>query len=114
MNATTLFQRIASLWPESLEISDARRNAGGEIWFPTLAKINANVEDGIDFTSDHWANIGAWAFYQSITEVSRARAEKAESMIQIDLIPIELFDKFVRMNLESEGFDQERTQYLGI
>jgi hypothetical protein len=114
MNALELFDRAASLWPAHVEFLPAQKNPSAELWCPGLARINTEVEKKIDFTSDHWTNIAAWAFYQAATRIALDRMAQGQTTLWLKDIPIEVFDEYVRSNLLGSDFGDERVQYTGI
>ena len=114
MNAATAFSRISSLWPQCVNLSVAETNTSGELWFPELARVNQDVESRIDFSSDHWESLGAWSLYQSLVEVSRENYKRGEFVIFPTQIPLAIFDKWIRENLNQEDFEEERLQYRGL
>ena len=80
-----------------------------------MAQINHEVEDKIDYDEvGDWSNIAAWSFYQAVTEYARELAEIDVHRLTISDVPMGIFDKWVRFNLDCSDWSAQRNEYTGI
>lgn len=110
MNSRELLERVVASWPSEVDISDRRETQNG-YWFPALAEINRSLEQGIDYASDHWANIGFWSFYQAVMGYARELFDSGNRTLRPESVPLTLFDQWVRKNLAGEGWEDQAAAY---
>lgn len=118
MKFEDLYNRIIELWPEEVDISDGFPSEGNGFTFPTLSKINSQIEDTIDCENDHWGNIGAWAFFQAFHEIAKTMKAKGDKTLKTRLVEKQLIDKKIQSNLAPGKWDDNwaelRGEYKGI
>lgn len=114
VDAATLLALCKSGWPAVVDLSGAQPLDAGQVWWPLLASIRRQQEREIDVASDHWLNLGAWAWYQAVTVHAAAMQDGGATSLRIDDVPLALFDRMVRANLQGGGWEAERAAYVGI
>ena len=108
MEARHLFERIRTLWPDSIILtSDASSGSGDPIW--SVVHCYDSLEPQIDH--DDWLAIGAWSFHQALTELARLKLESGSKMVFPAEVSLEAFDANMRENLTDETWQEERSRY---
>ena len=105
MNCVDLFKEVIVYWPAKLKIdkSDADQ----------LNKLYWLAESNFDSETQHWLNIGTWAFHQALGKYVNSIAAANNEIVVMSEVPIELFHEQMLFNLEDECWIQERSEYLG-
>ena len=111
MRALDLFNQIRKKWPTSVVIGDGYSTGSG-YFFPQLNAAYGEIEIAIDHSLEHWEALGQWSFFQAVHLLAKAKIENGCNEINLEQIPLETFDQFVRKNLDGEGWENERYEYI--
>jgi len=114
MTFDELYERIRPLWPDEIDISDGVPGAKGSFLFPTMNSIYGEIEAGIDFKNDHWSNLGAWAFEQTLWKTGKKLFMEGTFKIIVSDVSKELFDYQIKSCLEADDWKKECGEYQGL
>ena len=101
INAHALFERVRTLWPQSLVLGSNPLQALNDIYWPLEEKLGHD---------DEWLTLAAWCFHQSLWQIVR-KAELSKSSFDIDDVPFSVFDRNMRENLADESWSEDRSDY---
>jgi len=125
MKFTNIYNRIIILWSEEILISDGYQtdkdkgsestpsNAplGGEsYYFPTLSNVWGQVEDLVGH-EDTWGDMMVWTMFQIFHAKSKEMLEAGAKHLNTREVPPSLFEEQYFLNLQSEGWEEERLAY---
>ncbi len=108
MEARHLFERVRTLWPDSIILkSDANSGPGDPIW--SVVHCYDSLEPQL--IHDDWLVIGAWSFHQALSDLARLKLESGSRMVTPSEVSLEAFDANMRKNLTDETWKEERSRY---
>ena len=108
MEARHLFERVRTLWPDSIILkSDANSGPGDPIW--SVVHCYDSLEPQL--IHDDWLVIGAWSFHQALSDLARLKLESGSRMVTPSEVSLEAFDANMRENLTVETWKEERSRY---
>ncbi|MFY9259723.1 MAG: hypothetical protein WAO71_04360 [Gallionella sp.] len=112
MRFSELYANLIKEWPEEILISDAHlpSKTGGQ-YFPTLTRINDEIEDKIDFKNDNWSSVVQWAFFQAFHAEAKKLYSQGEIVLKTRAVPLESINTRIAKNLKGEGWENERASY---
>jgi hypothetical protein len=113
MTLEDLYKRHIQLWSRQIRINDGYPISTGYV-LPSLSKSHAEIEDKIDHAVDHWGNVFTWSMFQACHEFGQQASQRGAEFLDLSSIPLEVIDRRVRANLESENWAIERAQYQGL
>lgn len=113
MHAQALFNQVRKKWPSSVVIGDGYSTGSG-YFFPQLSSAYEEIETAIDHSREHWEALGQWSFFQAAHLLAKAKIENGCNEINLDQIALESFDQFVRKNLDGDGWENERHEYVPV
>lgn len=111
MRAMALFNQVRKKWPTSVVIGDGYSTGSGYC-FPQLSSAYDEIETAIDHSCEHWEALGQWSFFQAAHVLAKTKIESGHNEINLDQIPLETFDQFVRKTLDGDGWENERHAYI--
>ena len=113
MTLEDLYKRYIQLWPRQVKVNDGYPIGAGYM-LPSLSKFHAEIEDQIDPAVDHWGNIFTWSMFQACHEFGQQASQRGAEFLDVASIPLQVIDRRIRVNLESEDWASERAQYQGL
>lgn len=111
MRFSELYANLIKEWPEEISISDAQPPSKSGQYFPTLSRINDEIEEKIDFTNDNWSSIGHWAFFQAFHAEAKRLYCQGDAILITRSVPLESINARIIENLKGEGWENERASY---
>ena len=123
MKFATIYDRVSSLWPHSIDISDGYRVEGGSstpsncpigevpYFFPNLSKAWDIAEEQVDVENDTWGDMMVWTMFQELHKQSKKLLAERVTYLELDKICIESIEKRYRENLQGDEWDDERVEY---
>lgn len=112
-----LYETVRPLWKDSFSLEGIE---GTETFVKDMRENWNKLDDIIYFSSNDnkhkkWVSMFAYTMYQTLTAfaLKKWKKEKTEILFFED-IPIELFDKYFRKNIEAEGNEEYLKAYKGF
>lgn len=110
MRKIELYSQVKAMWPQELNISDASIMEDGGFLCWALNDVYDKIEEEIGLENP-WLVVAPWAFHQALCEKARKDFMSNIFVIKSYEVSIEEFDKFLRLNLEHESWENEREEY---
>ena len=82
--------------------------------FPTLGSIQDDIEASIYFETNHWANIGTWAFFQAFHGVAKRLRKNNAPTLRTREVRRDIINSKILVILESDDWEKERNEYRGL
>lgn len=112
-----LYETVRPLWKDSFSLEGIE---GTETFVKDMRENWNKLDDIIYFSSNDnkhkkWVSMFAYTMYQTLTAfaLKKWKKEKTE-ILYFEDIPIELFDKYFRKNIEAEGNEEYLKAYKGF
>ncbi len=125
MKFTDVYNRIIIKWSEEILISDGYRTSkdkgyeptpsnlpsGGEsYYFPTLSKVWGQVEEAVGH-EDTWGDLMVWTMFQVFHAKGKELLESGAEHLKTKEVSPKLIEQQYFINLQSEGWEEERFAY---
>lgn len=110
-----IFKKVKSVWDRDIYIGDFNNDA---IVYNQLSKYYENsVENSCKNEQGplkYWCELINWSIYVVLSEESKKLVKEEYEYININRIPIELFEKRFKKDLKADSWEEERKQYKGF
>ncbi len=109
-----IYNKIRPLWKESFSLKNLNKT---ETYVEDIRQEYNRIEDIVDFSDKknhtEWESMLIFTMYQTLTTfaINKWNKEKIKS-ININEIPITVFEKYFRANLEPEDEFEGNEEYL--